>query len=381
MMRMVLLILLSLPVSAGDKPPLLVVLDAQNPAMWEQLAQKRSWRYIRNSVPANDAGMLALRTQVKEAVASLGADPARVYLAGQGNGTPAVLLAASRLADLWTAAVAIEGTIRPAVNSNRLFGANTQDVPVLWYTNSSDPEQLRQKLAAQNFNLTVKAPEGLTPDQVLDWLAEQHRDLDPAAVDCETGSTAFASCYWLQLTGFDLSKRNDVLGSSRVNAGSAAYLGLGGFGYDSNAPGPGVEVAWLPPNYKGPLELHDRIVSVAGKPIANASEYIALMDQASEEKAAAVVIERGKERKRIETKIVVPKREETSTVRVQGSWLVADKEVQIISRGVSQLRLTLPVSWAPVAINWNGSDLGKAEQGGCWDLSIAADPPTAKRCP
>lgn len=374
-MRLLALLLLAAAVPAQEKPPLLVFLNATDPGTWEQLAAQRGWRFVTNSLPPTDTAVKTLETQVREAVARFGADPARVYLAGEGTGTPAVFLAVSRLPDIWTAALAVQGNVRPAIQSNRLFGANTQLVPLLWYT--AEPND---RLAAAGFHVEVRPPQGATAQQALDWLAEHRRDPFPANVDCETGNPAFARCYWIEITGFDISKRNDVLASTRVNPGSGASLSVGPFGYDAGAPGPGIEVAWLPPDYRGLLKLKDRIVSVGGKPVADAREYVALMEATVEEKPAALIVQRGNKRERIEARIVLPKRDETVTARVQGAWIADAKEVQIISRGVSRLRVKVPAPWAPAEITWNGMPVAKAEAGGCWDLSIEKDPPSASPC-
>ena len=379
-MRLVTLFWLALALGAEDKAPLLVFLDPSPRDAWERLAAARGWRFLATSLPPSDPAMKSLESQVREAIGRFGADPERVYLAGQGNGVPAVFLAASRLPGLWTAALAIGGNVRPAVNSNRLFGANTQLIPLLWYTDTPSDDPSRRRLAAAEFNLEVRPAQGATAEQALDWLATHRRDLYPASVDCETGSPAFPRCYWLEITGFDPRKRNDVLGTTRVNPGSGATLNLGAFGFDAAAPGPGVEIVWLPPDYAGPLKLHDRIVSVGGKAIADAREYMAIMDQTFEEKAAAIVVLRGNQRQRIEARIVLPERQEPITARVQGTWLTASREIQIISRAVSKLKADVPAAWTPVSINWNGIEVAKAAAAGCWELSMETDPPVARRC-
>ena len=105
------------------------------------------------------------------------------------------------------------------------------------------------------------------------------------------------------------------------------------------------------------------------------------MDQASEEKPVAVMVERGKDRLRLETRIVLPKRQATITARVQGQHLLDLKQVQIISRAVTQMRLTLPPEWLPAVINWNGTEVVKAEEPGCWLLDVEKELMSGKKCP
>ena len=127
-------------------------------------------------------------------------------------------------------------------------------------------------------------------------------------------------------------------------------------------------VTWLPDGYNGKLQIGDRIVSVGGKEIGRASDYVQLMSGVKEEKPVAVMVLRGKQRIRIETEIRVPRRDEIFTARVQGEFLPAEHEIQIITRGISELRVTVPEQFVPARITWNGLDAAKAEKPGAWAL-------------
>jgi hypothetical protein len=52
----------------------------------------------------------------------------------------------------------------------------------------------------------------------------------------------------------------------------------------------------------------------------------------------------------------------------------------VISRAVTQMKLTLPDSWLPAKINWNGTELANASEAGCWLLDEEKELLTAKRC-
>ena len=140
-------------------------------------------------------------------------------------------------------------------------------------------------------------------------------------------------------------------------------------------------VVWLPDGYQGPLKLQDRIASVAGKELKNAADYVQLMEDQKEEKPAAVVVQRGKERLRLESKIVMPKRDELITAQVQAKYTPEIKEIFVISRAVARMRVEVPSAWAPVSLSWNGLDLVKDAAAGCWLLSMEKEPPQATRCP
>ena len=132
-------------------------------------------------------------------------------------------------------------------------------------------------------------------------------------------------------------------------------------------------------------ERYDALVIAGGR----APEYLRLNDAVlqlvrhffTEDKPVAVVVQRGRERLRLETKILLPKREELVTARVQGRYLPDQKELLLISRTVTRMRVRIPAEWTPVSVSWNGLDLVKAESAGCWVLSIEKDPPEASKCP
>jgi hypothetical protein len=368
--------------------PMLVVLPGsmEDPAarglftQWQALAAARQWNCVTPVVAGiSDAAAKALELIVRDARRKLGADETRVYLAGPGASAGEVFYAASRTPDLWAAGLAIAGSPVAAINSFRLFGANSKLVPVMWIAPAGEHEPHKSRLRAAGFNVDVRA--AAQTDEVFEWLAAKRQYRRPAEIDCETGNPNFARCYWIEMTKFDPRKRNDVLDSTRALPGSGASLGIGPFGYDPSAEGPGALVGWLPPDYSGPLKLEDRIVSVLGKEIGSGREYARFMDEIVEEKPAALIVLRGKERVRMETKINLPKREETITARVQGQYLAGEKELVIISRTVSEMRVRIPREWAPVKVSWNGSGAFTAEAAGCWILNMEKGPVTSLPCP
>lgn len=359
----------------GAEPaPLLVYI----PGSQGQVPRPAGWEVVSVQAMPDDAGVAAIERAVQDARKQREIDPLRTYIAGDSEGASAVFYAASRRPDLWAAALALGGNPKAAIDTSRLFGANMALVPLLWVTTDAPLlQKSKTKLTAAGFNLEL-LPEDVTFEQAFARLAGHTRDAVPPQVDCETDSPAFGRCYWVEITRLDPTQRNDVLPSTRVIPGSGAGLAVGGFGFNAGAPGPGLAVEWLPDKYKGPLKLGDRIVSVGGKEIRDARDYVETMDEVREEKNVGVILQRGKERIRIETRIVLPKRTEASTARVQAQYLPDSKEVLVISRGAGEVRITLPDYWLPCSINWNGNELGKANSAGCW-LLAAGQP--ARRCP
>ena len=105
------------------------------------------------------------------------------------------------------------------------------------------------------------------------------------------------------------------------------------------------------------------------------------MDQTTEEKPVAVMVQRGKDHIRLETRIVLPKRQPGITARVQGQHLADLKQVQIVSRAVTAMRLILPEAWLPAVINWNGSEMVRADAPGCWMLEVQKELMSGRKCP
>jgi hypothetical protein len=137
---------------------------------------------------------------------------------------------------------------------------------------------------------------------------------------------------------------------------------------------------WLPPNYSGPLKLGDRIVAIAGRPIDSGRDYARYMEEAREERAVVVTVQRGKERLRLDARLMLPKREENLTVRVQAEFLPESKEILLVSRGIAAVKLTIPREWAPVSINWNGNPGPKLDAPGCHLITDFSSNITAAAC-
>ena len=197
----------------------------------------------------------------------------------------------------------------------------------------------------------------------------------------ETGSPLFTHCYWVEVTGFDPAESNDVLDSTRVQPlGSGAILAIGPFGFNPGEPGPGVLVASLPEKYSGPLKAGDRIVELGGKELKDGTEYSQILYQTTEEKPVVAMVERGKEHLRLETKIEMAPRAEPVTARVRAQFLPDLQEVEIVSRAITQMKVTLPAAWLPARIDWNGTVVANATAAGCWLLEERNELLTGKHC-
>jgi len=277
--------------------------------------------------------------------------------------------------------VAAGGSPRAAIDSNRLFAANTSNLPVLWLFSNKDEQPLGKKLQSAGFNLEWREPAVTRPSEIFEWLAGHQRDPFPIKADCETGSPLFTHCYWVEVTKFDPAERNDVLDSTRLQPlGSSAVLGIGPFGYNPGEPGPGVLVASLPEKYAGPLKLNDRIVALGGKELKDGAEFAQILYETFEEKPVVAMVQRGKEHLRLETKIALAPRAEPVTARVRAQYLPELQEVEVVSRAIAQMKLTIPESWLPAKITWNGTEVANATAAGCWLLDEQQELLNAKRC-
>jgi predicted esterase len=380
------LALLAVPPAAAQAPksPLLVLLGGDS-KIWQAACQERGWQFL--EPPSDSAGksadqrIKALAAAVEEAEQRLPVDPNRIYLAAQGGSVSTLFYVAARMPDLWAAAVAAGGSPRAAIDSNRLFAANTTNLPVLWLFANKDEEPLGKKLQSAGFNLDWRELTTANPSAIFEWLAAHQRDPFPAKADCETGSPLFTHCYWVEVTKFDPAESNDVLDSTRVQPlGSGAVLALGPFGFNPGEPGPGVLVASLPQKYEGPLKIGDRILELGGKELKNGAEFAQILYQTFEQKPVVVMVQRGKEHVRLETQIEIAPRAEPVTARVRAQYLPDLREVEVVSRAITQLKLTLPDSWLPARITWNGTEVANASAPGCWLLDEQKELLTAKRC-
>jgi dienelactone hydrolase len=377
------------PGPSSEPAPLLVALPSpfeRDPARstwegWQAAARARGWRVVvpwgkyTGTAAWGDSTVRMLEAVLDDARKRLPTDPSRVYLVGRQESAPLAFYAASRAPGSITAALAIGGSPKNAIDTNRLFGVNTSLVPVLWVTapsNQEDAALLRQKLTAAGFSLAVRTATEFSPGEAMDWFSGIRREPFQVKVDCETGNLGFARCHWVEITKFDAAMRNDALLSTRVTPGSGAHLDLGDFGFKPSAPGPGVLVEWLPEKYGGPLKLGDRIVALTGRPIDNARAYREMLDEVKEEKPASIIVQRGKERLRLETRIILPKLQELLTARVQAEYSLETRELWVATSRVAGLRLDLPPYWIPARVNWNGTDMGTADQAGCWTLAAGA---------
>ena len=365
------------------KTPAVALLDPGDLAQWQNWTREAGWQAIAAAgVPAPDidSRLRALAAAVESAIQSGSVDPERVYIAGRGDAAAAVFYAISRVPDLWAAGAALGGSPKAALDSNRIFAANFSLVPVLWIA-GDDSKPMVEKLTAAKLNLEWQpASGGASAVGLIQWLAQHKREAFPLSIDCETNSPTFARCYWIQPTKFDAGERNDVLPSTRIPGGTGAALDLGGFGFKLDDPGPGVLVTSLPEKYSGPLKSGDRLIALDGKPLASARQYLEWMEKVTDEKPAVVTVQRGKERIRVETRITLPRRESGVTSRVEAQYLPAEKEIQIVSRTIAEMRVTVAPQWVPATLLWNGLTLENLQEAGCWVLAVQKELLHAEKC-
>jgi hypothetical protein len=362
------------------KAPAVALVDAADAVQWQTWTRDLGWRVIAPDAPPNtniDQRVLALAAQVDAAIQSGTVDPARVYLAGRGE---VVFYVISRVPDLWAAGVAVGGSPKPAIDTGLIFAANFTNVPVLWVS-GEEGKALADKLKTAKLNLewrSLASRESVA--DVVQWLTAHHRDPNPREIDCETNSPQFARCYWVRPTKFDAAERNDVLESTRIAVGTGAALDLGGFGFKLDDPGPGLLISFLPEKYSGPLKMNDRMVMLDGRPIQDAKQYRDLMEKYAEEKPAVATVQRGKDRIRLETRIVLPRHDAGVTSRIEAQYLPAEKEIQIVSRTVTEMRVIIPSEWLPASLLWNGLTLESLKEPGCWMLSMQKELLHAEKC-
>ena len=358
---------------APQQQPAIVVFDSGDMTPWQSAAAERGWRVIAPEMAAGtdiDSRVQTIEKTIQEAIQNGSVDPARVWLAGRGEAVAAVFYTISRIPDLWAAAAAVGGSPQPAIDSGRLYAANFTNVPVLWISDAANDSNTAEQLRSAGIPLERQQAARATVGMILDWLGGHTRAAHSPSIDCETNAPVFASCYWIRMTRFDPAERNDVLASTRMAPALQASLDLGNFGFKPEDPGPGVLVSYLPDKYSGRLKLGDRLMELDGHAIADGKRFVEMMAQIVDERPATVMVQRGKDRIRIETKIVVPKRPPGVTARVQAQYTPQDKQLLVISRTVTEMRVTIPAEWIPAELNWNGVVLETVQAPGCRLLTV-----------
>jgi hypothetical protein len=377
--------LLAWSAAAAAQPPkpAIALVDPADAPQWRKWTQELGWQLIVPTVPngANaDVRVEAVAGAVQAAIKDGGADPAHIYLAGRAEAAAAVFYAISRVPDLWAAGLALGGSPKPALDTGRIFSANFTGTPVLWISDGAGDSELTAQLKSAGLNLEWRSAKSVSIAQVFAALLQHVRTEFPDTADCETNTPKFAHCYWMEPTKFDVAERNEVLPPSRITLGSGALLDLGEFGYKLDDPGPGVLVAVLPKDYAGPLKIGDRLIELDGQPIADARDYAGRMNKMYAEKQMAGLVQRGKEKLRFETRVILPSPDAFATARVQGKHDPEDKTIQIISRSVTELRVTIPQAWIPADLYWNGVSLEDLSKPGCYLLTIDQELLNAAPC-
>jgi predicted esterase len=368
----------------AGKHPAIVLPESGDAAQWQMLVKALDWLVIAPPLDPKtsvDARAQALAAAATEAIQKSDADPAHIYLAGQGDAAAMVFYAISRVPDVWAGGLALGGSPVPAINSNRIYATNFANAPVLWVSAAPDAEAFAAKLKSAGMNVEWRTATGLTNGTVLKWMTKHSRDEFPASIDCETDAPSFGRCYWVQMTKFDAAERNDVLPPTRIAGASGALLDLGDFGYKLDDPGPGLTVASLPAKYSGPLKVGDKILELDGKPLENARQYVEIMAKKTREDRAIAMVQRGKERIRMETRVVLPHRDSIITARVQGKYTPEENRIEIISRTVTEMRVTVPQHWLPADLYWNGLSLEDITKPGCFLLSVEKEILHSAPCP
>src|SRR5437764_754558 len=106
-----------------------------------------------------------------------------------------------------------------------------------------------------------------------------------------------------------------------------------------------------------------------------------MMATRTRDERVTAMVQRGKERIRVDTRVMLPHRETLVTARVQAKYLAEEKHIEIISRTVTEMKVTVPQQWVPADIYWNGLSLEGVEKPGCVLLTIDKEILHAAACP
>ncbi len=363
--------------ASQTKEPVIALMDPSDAALF------RGWAVATDETAHGnvDERVLGLEKVVRGMLANPGVDASRIYLVGRAAFSATVFYAASHIPDLWAAVAMVGGSPGAAIDTGRIFTANLSHVPILWAGLGADDPALAETIKAAGVKLDfLPIKESLPGSDLVQWLRQRTREEYPETIDCETTALSFGRCYWIEITKFDPQERNDLLRSTQLKPRSSAVLQLRGFRYAPDDPGPGLTITYIEPAFATQIKIGDRITALDGKPIANASQFEKILETITEGRPAVLMIERGKERRRFETSVVVPKRDAVVTARVQAKRIPESDSIEIISRQVSALRVTVPRQWVPVEVNWNGLGMEKLTEPGCVELWIEKELLRSGKC-
>src|SRR6185436_20940809 len=152
--------------AAGTDTPLLVILPGSMDeaavrklfSQWQPVTASHGWNCAMPFVAGvSDGAVRAVQLVVADIQKRLPkVDETRVYLAGIGASTPEVFYTLTRSPDVWAAALAIQGSPAQAINSYKLYGANTQAAPLLWIAPAAEADLFRPKLSTAAFNFETR---------------------------------------------------------------------------------------------------------------------------------------------------------------------------------------------------------------------------------
>ena len=115
-------------------------------------------------------------------------------------------------------------------------------------------------------------------------------------------------------------------------------------------------------------------------PIENAARFEETMKSIAESREAVVMVQRGAGRTRVETRVVAPRRPVVASARVQATFDAEEREIKIVTRAASELRVTIPPHWIPSTLSWNGLQLEELKAPGCLTLHIENELLKADKC-
>jgi hypothetical protein len=76
----------------------------------------------------------------------------------------------------------------------------------------------------------------------------------------------------------------------------------------------------------------------------------------------------------------LPRPDAFLTARVQGKYDPEAKTVQILSRSITEMRVTIPPQWLPADLYWNGLVIENLAKPGCYLLTIDKELLNAAPC-
>ncbi|MEI9973068.1 MAG: hypothetical protein WDO73_14030 [Ignavibacteriota bacterium] len=302
-------------------------------------------------------------------------DTSRIYLAGRGDATRLVFYAISRMPDRWAAGIAVGGSPKGAIDTNRIFAINFTNTPVLWASTGANDSEYAKRLKLAGLNLEWRPSSELKQSRRAGMAGRPRAGRVPAHGGlrdefADLRELLLGAAYQVRPCGAQRRGADDTDPRRLRDVARSGRIRLSRRRSRPRCQGrlPAGKVSGTAQS--GPLKVGDVLEALDGKPIDTARQLMQILEKVDATRNAVVMVRRAKDRIRVETRIVVPRREPVVSARVKAEYMPEYHQIVLISRAVTEMRVTVPEAWIPGDLLWNGLTLENVKSPGCYLLKL-----------